>query len=153
VLVIGDGRLRIRDAPDAAYDLIIADAFASDSVPVHLLTREAMALYERKLRPGGSVVFNISNRYLDLGPAIAATAARLGLVAYVAEDDIADEAVGLFPSRWVLVGRAATAPASRWQRITPDPGDQGWSDDHSNVFAALRPVIAMREVINAVLHY
>ena len=67
-LVIGDGRLRLREAPDASYDLIVVDAFASDSIPVHLLTREAMRLYERKLRAGGAVLFNVSNRYIDLAP-------------------------------------------------------------------------------------
>jgi hypothetical protein len=153
-LIVGDGRLRLREAPDAAYDLIVADAFASDSVPVHLLTREAMMLYERKLRPGGTVLFNISNRYLDLAPPIGATASRLGLVAYVAGDDNVDEAVGLFPSRWVLVGRAGTLPPNpRWQLIVSEPTDQGWTDDHSNVFAVLRPVLAMRELISAVVHY
>jgi hypothetical protein len=155
VLVIGDGRLRLRDAPDASYDLIIADAFASDSVPLHLLTREAMALYQRKLRSGGAIVFNISNRYLDLAPPIAATAAQLGLAAYEAADESADESAGLFPSRWVLVGRApaVTPSSSRWQLVHSDPSDQGWSDDYSNVLAVLRPVLLVRSIVASLLGY
>lgn len=154
VLVVGDGRMRLRDAPDASYDLIVADAFASDSVPIHLLTREAMALYQRKLRAGGAVLFNVSNRYLDLPAPIAATAAQLGLVAYGAADDTQDEAAGLFPSRWVLVGAAgAPPPAERWKLIPTDSADQGWSDEHNNLFAVLRPVLALRELSSAVVHY
>ena len=80
-LVIGDGRLRLRDALDGSYDLIVVDAFASDSVPVHLLTREVMQLYARKLRMGGVTLFNVSNRYVDLAPVLGATASPLGLVA------------------------------------------------------------------------
>jgi hypothetical protein len=155
VLVLGDGRLRLRTAADASYDLIIADAFASDSVPLHLLTREALSLYHRKLRDGGAIVFNISNRYLDLAPAIAATASHLGLVAYEAADETEDQANGLFPSRWLLVGAPATLspPAPRWQLVHTDPTDQGWTDDHSNVIAVLRPFLAARALISALVHY
>ncbi|MEO7158372.1 MAG: fused MFS/spermidine synthase [Vicinamibacterales bacterium] len=154
VLVVGDGRLRLREAADASYDLIVADAFASDSVPVHLLTREAMALYLSKLRDGGAILFNISNRYLDLAPAIGATAARLGLVAFQSADDTWNEVSGLFSSRWVVVGRSTLAPPTeRWTLITASPDDQGWTDDHSNVLAALRLVIRTREKISAVFRY
>jgi hypothetical protein len=150
VIVIGDGRVRLREAREASYDLIVADAFASDSVPVHLLTREAMALYLSKLRDGGAVLFNISNRYLDLAPAIGATAAGLGLVTYEAIDRTWDEAAGLFSSRWVVVGRSPMAPpAGNWTLVTVSPGAQSWTDDHSNVFAALRLVLAVREKISA----
>jgi hypothetical protein len=154
VLVIGDGRVRLRDAADASYDLIVADAFASDSVPVHLLTREAMALYFSKLRNGGVVLFNVSNRYLDLAPAIGATAARLGLVAYEATDRTKDEVAGLFSSQWVVVGHSTmTPPAERWALVTAPADDQGWTDDHSNVFATLRAARVVREKISNLFGY
>lgn len=148
-LIIGDGRLRLRDAPDASYDLIVVDAFASDAIPVHLLTREVMHLYERKLRAGGAVLFNVSNRYIDLPPMLGATAAPLGLVAFERGDPTDDLSVGLFPSRWVLVGRpdALTAPTPQWTAVEVHQTDRGWTDDYSNVLAVLRPVRLVRQVM------
>ena len=154
-LVIGDGRLRLREAPDAGYDLIVVDAFASDSIPLHLLTREVMALYTQKLRAGGAVLFNISNRYLDLAPVIGATALPLGLVAYERSDDTHDLAAGVFPSTWVLVGNNATltAPTPKWNVVKVLENDRGWTDDYSNVFAVLQPVRLVRELIAAAWDY
>ena len=154
-LVIGDGRLRLREAADAGYDLIVVDAFASDSIPLHLLTREVMALYTQKLRDGGAVLFNISNRYLDLAPVIGATALPLGLVAYERTDETHDLAVGLFPSTWVLVGNKATlkAPTPKWNIVEVLENDRGWTDDYSNVFAVLLPVRLVREIIAAAWDY
>lgn len=154
-LVIGDGRLRLREAPDAGYDLIVVDAFASDSIPLHLLTREVMALYTQKLRDGGAVLFNISNRYLDLAPVIGATAVPLGLVAYERADETEDLTVGIFPSRWVLVGNKATlkAPTPKWNSVEVLESDRGWTDDYSNVFAVLLPVRLVRELIAAAWDY
>ena len=154
-LVIGDGRLRLREAADAGFDLIVVDAFASDSIPLHLLTKEVMALYTRKLRDGGAVLFNISNRYLELTPVIGATASPLGLVAYERADQTHDVTAGLFPSRWVLVGKEATlkAPTPEWNIVEVLKNDRGWTDDYSNVFAVLRPVRLVRELIAAAWDY
>ena len=76
--MLGDARLTIGDAPDGTYDALIIDAFSSDSIPMHLLTREALALYLRKLAPGGRLLFHISSRTLDLRPVIGALAADAG---------------------------------------------------------------------------
>ena len=65
-VVIGDARLNIIDAPDGTYDVLVLDAFSSDSIPVHLITREAFALYLRKLAPGGRLLFHISSQTVDL---------------------------------------------------------------------------------------
>src|SRR6185503_15055802 len=73
-IVLGDARLSLAKAPDGEYDLIVLDAFTSDAIPAHLLTREALALYMRKLRPSGAVAFHISNRYVDLRPVLIALA-------------------------------------------------------------------------------
>ncbi len=77
-IVLGDARLTLQDVPDRAYGVIVIDAFSSDSIPLHLLTREALALYQRKLAPDGVILFHISNRYLDLAPVIAALARDAG---------------------------------------------------------------------------
>ena len=148
-LVLGDGRLRLRDAPDGAYDLIVVDAFASDSVPTHLLTREAMQLYVRKLREGGTALFNVSNRYLDLAPVLGATAAALGLAAHERLDETTGGAVDLLSSKWVEVGSPATLrqPAARWTAVEVRATDHGWTDDYSNLLAVLRPVRRLRAAI------
>ena len=77
-VVLGDARLTLAADTAARYDLVIVDAFSSDSVPVHLITREALALYFARLKPGGIVLFHVSNRYLDLTPVVARLAADAG---------------------------------------------------------------------------
>ena len=79
-IVLGDARLTLEEAPDASYDLIIVDAFSSDAIPIHLLTREAMAIYLKKLAPHGMIVLHISNRHLELASVAAGIAAANGLV-------------------------------------------------------------------------
>ena len=73
-VVIGDARLRLAAEPDGSFDLLVLDAFSSDAIPIHLLTAEAFALYERKLAPDGVILLHLSNRYLDLPPVVAAVA-------------------------------------------------------------------------------
>lgn len=77
-VVLGDARLTLQQLPDGFYDVLVIDAFSSDSIPVHLLTREALALYHTKLAPAGVILFHISNRYLELASVIAALAADAG---------------------------------------------------------------------------
>jgi hypothetical protein len=67
-IVMGDGRLSLARAPDAAYDLLIIDTFSSDAIPIHMVTREAIAMYFRKLSERGVLMLHISNEYLDLAP-------------------------------------------------------------------------------------
>ena len=136
--VVGDGRLRLEEAPNAAYDLIVLDAFSSDAVPVHLLTQEAFDLYARKLSPGGSIVVHISNRYLDLEPVIAATADHLDWVSSVGETTTA--APPATASKWVLVtGNSASTAALRAGHGWRAPGALRltWTDDYSSVLSAL----------------
>src|SRR5690606_20129047 len=78
-VVLGDARLTLGDQPDGGFDLILVDAFSSDSIPAHLLTREAVRLYRAKLKPDGIIVFHISNRFLELESVVAATAAAEGM--------------------------------------------------------------------------
>ncbi len=144
-IVLGDARLTLAEAP-AGFDLIILDAFSSDVVPVHLLTREAMALYLGKLAEHGLMVFHISNRYLELASVIAEVAGTLDLVTFVKTDRAKD------PERFVssmysiaevaVVARresdlAALMGHDGWLRRGADASVRPWTDDYSDIFSAV----------------
>src|SRR4029079_9714963 len=80
-VVTGDARISLASMPEHAYDLIVLDAFSSDSIPLHLMTREAMDVYLSRLAPGGALLFHISNRHLQLAPVVGRLAADRGLAA------------------------------------------------------------------------
>lgn len=142
--VVGDARLEIAKAPDGWYDLIVVDAFSSDAIPVHLFTREAVALYFRKLSPNGIVAINLTSRYLDLAPVVDAIATDLSLAGLVREDDVTslDQLQeGKERSTWAVLGREPVeldplAQDPRWRRL-PNPGFL-WTDDFSNVLGVMR---------------
>jgi SAM-dependent methyltransferase len=139
-LVEGDARLRLREAADGGYDLLVLDAFSSDAIPVHLITREAVALYLRKLAPGGMLAFHISNRYLDLEPVLANLAADLRLVALGCDDmslTDAEFATGREQSHWVVMARTEADLAGfqrriRWSPLEGRAGVGVWTDDFSS---------------------
>ena len=109
-IILGDGRRSLSTAAPAEYDLLILDAFSSDAVPVHLVTREAMSLYLEKLAPGGLLVFNITNRHLDLQTVIGNLAEDAGLTTRVQHDlsiDPRDAGRGKMASQWAIVARSA----------------------------------------------
>ena len=138
-MILGDARLRLREAPSGKYGLQIMDAFSSDSVPAHLLTTEAMNLYLDKLSPDGLLAFHISNRYLNLEPLLSGLARREGLVAFIRKDEERN-VVGRYPSVWVVMARndaalGAIAKDDRWQRVQ---GDMVWTDDFSNILSLLK---------------
>lgn len=141
-VVLGDARLSLeREAPQN-YDVLAVDAFSSDAIPVHLLTREAFQLYFRHLAPGGVLAVHISNKHLDLAPVVDGLARALGKHAVVVDNDDDDDK-GVFSSTWVLVSgrqsffqfplifKAATPVTSR-------PGLGLWTDDYSNLFQILK---------------
>ena len=144
----GDARLRLREAAPGAYDLIVLDAFSSDAVPAHLLTREALALYLSKLAPGGLVAFHVSNRALELERVPLGLAADAGLEARLFADNFKPDEPGKDPnhdpSTWVVVARDARdlgplAADARWKapaslRLRPEL----WRDDFSNVVTLLK---------------
>lgn len=142
---IGDARLSLEHVRDREYGLLIVDAFSSDAIPVHLLTREALQLYVSKIDATGLLAFHISNRYLDLQPLLGALAADANL-ACVAEDDLRvsalDQRTGKAASRWVLIARraedfGALNADSRWRPLLA--GHQAvWTDDFSNVLGTVR---------------
>lgn len=141
---VGDGRLLLAREPDAAYDVLVVDAFSSDAIPLHLLTREALELYRRKLRPHGLLAFHISNNYLDLAPVIGALARRLGLAGLTQTYDPPPSPAtrGVVKSVWVALGRseadlAIVAERGDWARLDADDGAEVWTDQYSNLFGVL----------------
>jgi hypothetical protein len=145
-IVLGDARLTLARQPDGAFGLIVLDAFSSDAIPMHLLTREAMAGYVAKLAPGGLLAYHISNRHLALEPVVAGAAADLGLEAWIQENEASAEerAQGKATSTWMIVARDAkdvtelVTPPSRWRSSKAVPGARAWTDDFSNVLGAFR---------------
>jgi hypothetical protein len=145
-IVLGDARLKLRDAPDESYDLIVLDAFSGDTIPMHLLTRESLALYLRKLAPGGVLAFHISNLYLDLAPTLGAQAHDAGLMCLMADDTGVSQAqidAGKFPSIWLVMARSkadlgALATDPRWMPVKTPPGTQVWTDDYSNLLRTIK---------------
>lgn len=144
-LVTGDARLSLSHTADSTFDLIILDAFTSDAIPVHLVTREALALYFQKLRPGGIVVFHISNRYVDLRPVLIALANDAHVAGALGDGTVEpeDRARLYYPSRWVALARRAPTLAAlvrrdEWSPLGPTPTTRLWTDDYSDVLAVLR---------------
>jgi hypothetical protein len=143
-IVLGDARLTLAQAPAGAYDLIVVDAFSSDAIPLHLLTREAMAIYLGKLGPHGIIVMHVSNRHLELASVVAGVAGANGLVARLNESVDADELVHpyKFASTVVAVARdkedfGPLTQAAGWTDLPPDPNQQVWTDNYSNVVGAV----------------
>lgn len=141
--VLGDGRLSLeRDTPQN-FDLLFMDAFSGDSIPVHLVTREAFDLYERHMKRDAILVVNITNNYLDLRPVVAAAAKRLGKIAIEIEDNPYEGDEECYISHYALVmspERYAATPELRADSkpIEPTPGFREWTDAFSNLFAIVR---------------
>ena len=143
-IVEGDGRLRLADETEARFDLLIIDAFTSDAIPLHLLTREALHLYRERLAPGGVLLLHISNRHVDLVPVLGRLAADLGLAARVASHR--PETSGAFASLasdWIALAAEDAALhrlglSERWQALGKDPRGRVWTDDFSNIVEAIR---------------
>jgi SAM-dependent methyltransferase len=144
--VRGDGRFRLAESPDGRYGMLVVDAFSSDAIPVHLVTREALELYRRKLAPGGWIVFHISSRYVDLGPVLASLARDAGWVVYARDDlmlSAEERQEGKDPSRWAVMAQerselGALADSARWRRLGDEAGVPVWTDEFSNLWSVVR---------------
>ena len=141
-MCLGDGRLRLEREPEHLFDVLLVDAFSGDSIPVHLLTIEAMRLYLSRLRPDGAVILHVSNSALELAPVVEKIAARLGMDSLVFRA-AADASLGRSPSEWVLVADTQAVdrrPALRsaGQHEQPAARFRLWTDDYSNLFQILK---------------
>jgi SAM-dependent methyltransferase len=148
-IVLGDARLSLARQPANSLDVLAIDAFSSDAVPMHLLTREALSVYGRAVQPGGIVLFHISNRYLDLKPVIADIAARGGwqsqMLQYVPTED--EEILNNSVSVWIALSRRQESldrllelsgdDRQYWEVLPTTPGFPGWSDDHASILPIL----------------
>ncbi len=138
---LGDARLKMREAPDNEYRLIVVDAFSSDAIPVHLITKEAIELYFKKLKPDGILAIHISNRHLRLGPVLGNIAASLDKAA-MREYDNDEDAPGKNTSDWVILANkrddfGALLKDTRWKMLEGN-GQSVWTDDFSNIVGVLR---------------
>ncbi|GIU77148.1 MAG: hypothetical protein KatS3mg005_0386 [Bryobacteraceae bacterium] len=141
-IVLGDGRLSMERESPQQYDLLVMDAFSSDSIPVHLLTKEAMQLYFRHLKPDGVLAVHISNRYVDLKPVLEREAALLGKAALLVETEDSDDG-RCFGTTWVMMAnspeifardpfRKGGQPLEKAEHMRP------WTDDYSNLFRVIK---------------
>jgi hypothetical protein len=145
--ILGDARLTVARAEPASYDLVAMDAFSSDAVPVHLITREAVALYLSKLKLGGLLMFNVSNLYIDFEPVLSKLAADAGAVGIIRKDrevPLADRLAGKQASAFIVLARTsqdlgtlAVDPLWRPLEAAP-PTMQVWTDDYSDLLSVVK---------------
>jgi protein-L-isoaspartate O-methyltransferase len=143
-IVLGDARLTLADAADGGYDIIIVDAFSSDAIPIHLLTREAMEIYKKKLTAAGIVVMHVSNRHLELASVVAGIAQANGMITRVnsgGDIDVADDDYKMVGTV-TAVARSdedfgAIAKSEHWPVEQPDLKQWVWTDDYSNVVGSV----------------
>jgi len=144
-LALGDARLTLEREPPRSFDVLAVDAFSSDAIPVHLITREALGVYLKHVKPDGIVAFHVSNRFLDLIPVVARLAKEHGAHVVLVRDD-PDEEADSRRSRtdWVLVSRdpAALKRPQIVDRNAEEPEDRPewrtWTDDYSNLIQILK---------------
>jgi hypothetical protein len=139
---VGDGRLALQDESQRRYDVLVVDAFAGDSIPVHLLTREAAMLYRERIKPGGVIALHVSNSHLALAPVVGRIAADLALqVAFIADPGVEGDP-STAASDWVLLAEDRSVldlPLIR-EASMPLPqrdGARTWTDDYSNILQVL----------------
>lgn len=144
-VVVGDGRLTLAQEA-GGYDLIMLDAFSSASPPVHLITKEAVAMYASKLAPGGVLIFNVSNRHMVFSHVVAASAREAGLTTWNRKDagNTGDFMKTLrLPVEVAVVARSRDdvgniADDPKWQRTVVPADFKVWTDDFSNILDPLR---------------
>lgn len=144
-VALGDGRLVLEGEPSQQFDLLVMDAFSGDSVPVHLITREAFVTYFRHLKPGGILAINISNRYLDLRPVMEANARYFNKVALDYSYDPPETEPRCSAAGWVLVVDPAMREGhpelfAKSEPYSMSPDFRPWTDDFSNMFQILHPL-------------
>jgi hypothetical protein len=139
-VVLGDGRLSLEREPDQRYDLLAVDAFSGDSIPVHLLTTQALELYFRHLKPGGILALHVTNTHLDLPPVVETLRRALGKHAVMITNE-RDEDREIYSATWALVSsRPLTSPMIKEaaENLPYRPELRAWTDDYNNLFQILK---------------
>lgn len=143
-IVPGDGRMSL-SRRDASYDVLVLDAFSSDSIPLHLLTSEAFEVYENRLDDGGVLAVHISNRFFELEPLVSRLADERGLVGVVGQHEPTPAQLddGDLGQKWVFLARdhadlTSFSSGDDFHGLTTDPDGPLWTDDFSNLLSALR---------------
>ena len=140
---IGDARLEMAKLPAQSFDVIGVDAFSSDAIPLHLLTAEALQVYQRTLSPDGLLMIHISNRYFELEPQLFAALGEQGWTARVLSDKPKRGGVST-ASVWVAATRdpaklaKVTAGRKDWKPLLEAPGTRPWTDEHASILSAVR---------------
>jgi spermidine synthase len=142
-MVLGDARLSLEKMPPLGLDVLAVDAFTSDSIPIHLLTRQAFETYFRHLKPGGILAVHVTNRYVRLQPVVDRIARDLGKKTVLIEDVGSDTSAGTNLSDWVLVVSDDSILSTRQIKEAAQPtetqaGLRTWTDDYSNLFQVLK---------------
>ncbi len=147
-IAIGDARMVLDKEAANGADILVIDAFSSDSIPMHLLTREALAIYGRRLTQNGVLLIHISNRYLDLRRVVAAGAKDGGWQARLRHyrPDVKDAKRNYAASMWIALSRdpaqldrlARLSGGGKWQPLRTDPGFAPWTDDHASILPTLK---------------
>ncbi len=137
---LGDARLNLEREPAQNFDMLAIDAFSGDSIPVHLITLEALDIYQRHMKPDGVIAFHVSNRFLDLKPVVQMIAEKRGLKVAWVRDTYDD---GSTTSDWVLLAKTNTllmnpAILEASYIIPPEPGWKLWTDDFNNLVQVMR---------------
>jgi spermidine synthase len=147
LLNAGDARLNLRDGPAARFDVLVLDAFTSDAIPMHLVTREALDVYRRALTPNGILLAHVSNRHVELAPIFGALGRDAGMVAASRRDTSlapGEGAAGKTTSEWLVLSAAPaslapiTAKNPGWRSLTAKPTQRAWTDDFADVLSSLR---------------
>ena len=141
-VTLGDARLSLERQPSQQFDVLAVDAFSSDSIPVHLLTRQALAVYRRHMAPGGAIAFHVSNRYVDLVPIVRELADQAGMTAWEIQDE-PPESSDLTRTNWVIVTDNAQLLQAWEGEEIGKPAQlkadlQGWTDDYYNLVQVLK---------------
>jgi hypothetical protein len=145
-ITVGDGRLTLAEVGKNSLDVLIVDAFSSDSIPAHLLTTQALEMYLSRLKQDGVVVFHVSNRYMALPGVVAAIAAARNALAYAnwpgGDDWPIDMKEHRSPAQLVVVARnekhlGETVSNGKWRPLVANPSVSPWTDDYSNILGAI----------------
>ncbi len=139
-IAMGDARLSLEREPLQGFDVLAVDAFSSDSIPIHLLTKEAVALMLRHLSPKGILAVHISNKHLQLDPVVHRIAKELGWPALTVENE-EDQTMNVFSSDWVLLTKSPeflNDPQVRSAQVERKRADVLWTDDYSNLYRILK---------------